>query len=97
MAAAIAVLAGCVTPAPTTSAYESKAAMSAQDAVSAARTAQLATQAYADGKLPATYLEPTLVDVEKTLGSISATFTSIQPPDTTAADDLDAFAEEHGP
>jgi hypothetical protein len=87
-AVAIGVLSGCVTPAPTTSAYESKAAMTAEAAVSAARTALLATQAYADGKLQATYLEPTLVDAEDTIGAVSSTFTSIQPPATAAADDL---------
>jgi hypothetical protein len=87
-AVAVAVLAGCVTPAPTTSAYEAKAAMTAGAAVSAARTAVLAAQAYADGQLPATYLEPTLVDAEDALDSISSTFTSIQPPPTPAADDL---------
>jgi hypothetical protein len=84
------LLAGCVAPAGTTSDYQSDAAMSAEDAVSATRTAVLATHAYTSGKLPANYLEPTLVDAEDSLDSIRSTFTSIQPPPTPAADDLRA-------
>ena len=86
--AAAAVLSGCVAPAPTTDAYESKAAMTAQAALSAARTAVLATRAHADEQLPAPYLESTLVDAEKAIGSVQATFTSIEPPATDAADRL---------
>jgi hypothetical protein len=82
------LLTGCVTPAPTTSAYEGKAASTAQAAVSAVRTALLAEDAYARGKLTAAYLESTLVDAEESLGSVQTTFDSVQPPDTRAADDL---------
>jgi hypothetical protein len=82
------LLTGCVTPAPTTSAYEGKAGGTAQAAVSAVRTALLAEDAYAHGKLTAAYLESTLVDAEDSLGSVQTTFDSVQPPDTGAADDL---------
>jgi hypothetical protein len=89
---AVAVLAllltGCVTPAPTTSAYAGKAANTAQTAVSAVRTALLAEDAYARGRLTSAYLETTLVDAEDSLGSVRTTFDSVQPPDTRAADDL---------
>jgi hypothetical protein len=88
VAAALLFTAGCVAPASSTTDYEADAAMSAEAAVSAARTAVLATQTYAKGDLPTKYLEPTLVDAEDNLDSIQSTFTSIQPPDTAAADDL---------
>jgi hypothetical protein len=84
------LLSGCVGPAPSTSDYEAKAAMTAEAAVSASRTAVLATQTYVHGKLLANYLESTVVDSENTLDSIQSTFTSIQPPATAAADDLRA-------
>jgi hypothetical protein len=90
LAAGAVLLSGCVAPASSTTDYEADAAMSAEGAVSAARTAVLATQAYANGKLPANYLEPTLVDAEDTLDSIQSTFTSIQPPHSAAADELRA-------
>ena len=88
--AGILLLGGCVAPASTTADYEADAAMTAQDAVSAARTAVLAAQTYAEGDLPATYLEPTLVDAESALGAVQHSFDSIQPPATAAADDLRA-------
>jgi histidinol-phosphate/aromatic aminotransferase/cobyric acid decarboxylase-like protein len=88
MAVAIGLLSGCVTPAPTTADYEAKAAMSAQAAVSAARTAIVAARAYTDGKLQTTYLETTVVDAEDTLGAVQTTFTTIQPPPSAAADRL---------
>jgi len=88
---AIAFLAGgCVAPAPTTSAYESKAAMTAEAAVSEARTALLATDTYLHGGLTGPYLESLLVDAEEAIGSVRATFDSVQPPETDAADALRA-------
>jgi len=84
------VLSGCVAPAPDDASYESKAATSAQAALSAARTAVLSTRTYADDRLPGTYLEPVLEDAEQTLGSVRATFDSVQPPATQGADDLRA-------
>jgi hypothetical protein len=82
------VLAGCVAPAFTTSAYESKAGMTAEAAVSAARTALISQDAYLRGRLPTGYLETVLIDAEQTLGSVQDTFDSVQPPDTAAADAL---------
>jgi hypothetical protein len=80
--------AGCVAPAPDTSAYESKAAMTAEAAVSAARTAVVASDAYRRDRLAGTYLEPVLVDAEEALGSARTTFDSVQPPPTGEADAL---------
>ena len=93
LAGCVALLSGCVAPAPTTADYAQKAAMTAEDAVSAARTAVVAARAYADDKLPATYLEPMLVDAEQVVGSVQSTFVSIQPPATASADDLRAALE----
>jgi len=83
-------LSGCVGPAPDDAAYESKAVLTAQTALSAARTALLTTRTHADDRLPRTYLEPVLVNAEQTLGSVRATFDSVQPPATSAADELRA-------
>jgi hypothetical protein len=83
-------LSGCVGPAPDDAAYESKAVLTAQTALSAARTALLTTRTHADDRLPSTYLEPVLVDAEQALDSVRATFDSVQPPATSAADELRA-------
>jgi hypothetical protein len=93
-------VAGCVAPAPSTSAYEAKAAMSAEAALSAVRTALLAEDAYAHGGLTAAYLETVLVESEEAVGSVRTAFDSVQPPATAAADalrdDLDPLLEEAG-
>lgn len=81
-------LSGCVAPAPDDAAYESKAASTAQAALSEARTALLGVRTRADDRLPSTYLEPVLVDAEQALGEIRTTFDSVQPPPTRAADKL---------
>jgi hypothetical protein len=87
-AAACLLLAGCVTPAPTTSAYEYKAGMTAEAAVSEVRTALVATDTYVAGRLTAAYLETLLVEAEESLGSVRSTFDSVQPPATPDADAL---------
>jgi hypothetical protein len=78
------LLTGCVTPAPTTSAYGGKAGSTAQAAASAVRTALLAEDAFGRERLTAAYLESTLVDAEDTLGSVRTTFDSIQRPTPVA-------------
>ena len=97
-AALAAVLTGCVAPATSTSSYEAKAAMTADDAVSAVRTALLAQDAYLDGRMTAAYLETVLVESEGAVGSVRTTFASIQPPATAEADalraELDPLLEE---
>jgi HPt (histidine-containing phosphotransfer) domain-containing protein len=89
-AATALLLSGCVTPAPTSSAYESKAAMSADAAVSEVRTAVLAAKAYLRDGTTDAYLETVVGEAEESLGSVQATFDSVQPPEAGAADDLRA-------
>jgi hypothetical protein len=88
LAAASLLLAGCVTPAPTTSAYESKAGMTAEAAGSEVGTALVATDAYLHGRMGSAYLETLLSESEDSLGSVHDTFDSIQPPDAEGADSL---------
>jgi hypothetical protein len=87
-AAVAMLLSGCVTPAPSTSAYESKAGMTAEAADSAASTALVATRAYLHRRMGSAYLETLLVDAEESLTSVHDTFDSVQPPATEAADAL---------
>jgi hypothetical protein len=81
-------LAGCVAPAPTVSAYESKAARTAHNALSAVQTAQLGLAASQQGRLTRQYLAVLLSDSEDAFGSIQQTFDSVQPPDDPVADKL---------
>ena len=81
-------LAGCVAPAPTTSAYEGKAERTAKDALTAVETARMAAQAGSQGRLSSAYLEVVLTNAEDAFGSIQHTFDSVQPPEGKAADDL---------
>ena len=82
------LLGGCVTPAPSTSAYAAKAGMTADAAVSEVRTALLATDAFLHGRMTAAYLETLLVDAEESVGSVHDTFDSVQPPAAPGADSL---------
>jgi hypothetical protein len=80
--------AGCVAPAPTTSAYEAKATQAAKAAVSAARTALIAEDAWAHTRMLSPYLETTVVNSEQALGGVRTSFDSVQPPATDSADAL---------
>jgi hypothetical protein len=97
---AVGLLTSCVTPAPSTSAYESKAAMTAQAAVSSVRTALLAEQSAARDGVTGPYLETVVMDAENDFGSVQNTFDSVQPPDTPGADrlrdQLDPLLEQAG-
>jgi hypothetical protein len=86
--AGLALLAGCVAPAPTTSAYQGKAARTAQDALSQVETVRMAVDAGVRGRLPQAYLETLLSQAEDGFGSIQTTFDSVQPPADPAADEL---------
>ena len=88
VAAAGLLLGGCVAPAPSASAYEAKAGMTADAAVSEVRTALVATDAYLLGRMGAAYLETLLVEAEEALGSVHDTFDSVQPPAAPSADSL---------
>jgi hypothetical protein len=87
-------LAGCVAPAPTTSAYESKATRTAKDGLSEVQTARMAAQSSLRGQLQQAYLETTVSRAEDAFGSIQSTFDSVQPPDDPAADQLRDSLEE---
>jgi hypothetical protein len=78
----------CVSPAGTTEVYEAKAALTATDALSSARTAVLAVRSFRDGHLSEAVLEVLLQESETAVGSMTSTFESVQPPPTTAADAL---------
>jgi hypothetical protein len=79
---------GCVAPATDTASYQQKALLSAQAAVSSARTALIAEQTYSEGRLLSTYLDPVLSEAEDSIGSVTSTFDSVQPPTTATADAL---------
>jgi hypothetical protein len=81
-------LTGCVAPAPTTSAYESKAARTAEAGRSQVQTARMAAQSSLRGRLQQAYLETTVSQAEDAFGSVQSTFDSVQPPDDPAADRL---------
>lgn len=88
--AAVLACAACVAPAPSTSAYQGKAATSTAAAQSAARTAVLAVETFQRGNLTRAALEVLLQESEAALGSVASTFASLQPSDTTEADALRA-------
>jgi hypothetical protein len=79
-------LAGCVAPAPTLSAYRSKAARTASDALSQVQTARLVADQVLRGRVTFAYAKVVVSDAEDAYGSIQQTFDSVQPPDEPAAD-----------
>jgi hypothetical protein len=85
---AVLALSGCVGPAGTTQIYEGKAVRTANDSLSALRTALLTVQTGERGRLTQAYLETVLSKAEDAFSSIQHTFDSIQPPDTARADQL---------
>jgi hypothetical protein len=86
VAALLVGLAGCVAPARSTGAYEAKAARTAQDAASQVETALLAVSTADAGRLTGPSLDPLLSEAETAFGSVQNTFSSVQPPDSPAAD-----------
>lgn len=76
----------CVAPAPTSDLYAGKAEQTALAAMSSARTAVLAVDTRQRDSLTSAALEVLLQESEASLASISATFDTVQPPDTSAAD-----------
>jgi hypothetical protein len=76
----------CVGPAPTTSVYQGKAGHTAEDALSQLETARLAVETAHRGNMLHASLEVVLTEAEDAYSSIQATFDSIQPPDSAAAD-----------
>jgi hypothetical protein len=79
-----AVAAGCVLPAPSAGAFESKASESAASAVSDARTALLAAALAIGDRSFAPLISVQLAESATGAASTAATFASIQPPDAAA-------------
>ena len=74
-------LPGCVAPAFNASQYESKAAKTADAAVSAIESVRLALESAQRHELPSNPIDVAIADQEDILGSVSGTFSSVQPPD----------------
>ncbi|HST48661.1 hypothetical protein [Jatrophihabitans sp.] len=88
LAGTLLACAACVGPATTTSVYRGKAGHTAEDALSQLETARLAVETDRRGNLLHASLEVMLTEAEDGFSSIQATFDSIQPPDSTEADQL---------
>lgn len=95
---AAALLTACVAPAPSYEAYAQQATMTAADAVSAARTAVLATQTDEQGRMTGAALLVLVQESEAALGTLGSTFDSVQPPDDDRSDalrrDLDGLLQD---
>jgi hypothetical protein len=86
------LLTGCVTPATGHDSYSDKAVTSVRAATSEVQTARLVLQLLSRHRIFVPYADETLTASEEAVGSISASFGSVQPPrgddqlrDTTAA------------
>lgn len=82
-AAAVLLLAGCVTPATGADSYQDKAAMSVKAAISEVETARLTVRAMLDDRILRRYADETVSASEQALASISEAFGSVQPPQGT--------------
>jgi ABC-type sugar transport system substrate-binding protein len=89
VAAVLALVAGCASA----SRFESDAGQTAQDGLSAVRTALIGVRAGLDGNLPDAYLVTVLEDAEESLSSTQESFRSMQPPAEGDADQLRAELE----
>ncbi len=75
-----ALVAGCVTPATGIDDYRDKAAMSVEAATSEVETARLTARVALADRIFKPYADETISASEQALGSISNSFTSVQPP-----------------
>ena len=80
MAVAGILLASCVAPALSEAAYRSKAAKTAEDAVSALESLRLALSSEIEHDLPSNPVDVAIRDQEDILGSVAGTFAAVQPP-----------------
>jgi hypothetical protein len=78
------LLAACVSPARTTRDYEAKAADTAETVLASVRTAALVVRVAREGNAFGPYVSVTLSDSEGDAASASATFLTIQPPDSAS-------------
>jgi hypothetical protein len=74
-------LSSCVAPAYNESQYESKVAHTAEDAVSVIETVRMAAEASSRHGLPTNPIDVLISEQEDILGSVTGTFSSVQPPD----------------
>jgi len=94
---ATAALGSCVAPARSFATYEGKAVATADTALSAVRTAQLAARLGIDGRAFTAYVATTIANAETDIRSARGLFDSIQPPDGAAERlrvDLDAILSQ---
>jgi hypothetical protein len=82
------VLTACVTPATGTDSYRGKASASIEAAISEVETTRIAVDALLDDRIMVPYADVTITAAESALGTISAAFGSVQPPDDPQADEL---------
>jgi hypothetical protein len=80
VAAAIAGLSGCVTPATGADSYQGKASMTVEAATSEVETTRITVQALLDDRIFTTYADEVITASETALDSIGAAFGSVQPP-----------------
>jgi hypothetical protein len=76
--------AGCVAPAPTFESYEGKAVASAEETVSALRTAVLGADVAAEGRSFAPTISTLMAEAERDAIGARGSFASIQPPDAAS-------------
>ncbi len=74
------VLAGCVTPATGAGTYRAKARSSVQAAISETETARITLQGLERGRIFDPTADVIVTGNETAIGSIAATFGSVQPP-----------------
>jgi hypothetical protein len=74
------LLAACVTPATGRDSYSDKAVTSVRAAISEVQTARLVLQLLSRHRILSPFADETLTANEEAVGSISATFGSVQPP-----------------
>jgi hypothetical protein len=74
------LLGGCVTPATGSDSYRDKAVTSVRAATSEVATTSLTVRLLLRRRIIETYADVTITAAEVALGSISATFDSVQPP-----------------
>lgn len=92
--AGLALLAGCVTPAPDHGAFLENARGALESAVSETATARLAVQARLDDRATNAYADGVVTDSEKAMGPIEASFGGVDPP-SPADDALRTSTLEH--
>jgi hypothetical protein len=91
-----ACLAGCVTPATGSDSYADKAVTSVRAATSEVATAELTVRQLQQRRIFTPYADETITANESALGSITAAFTSVQPPagDDALRDDVSGLLED---